>query len=207
MSEVEREPAPMPGRTKEEQPWRAEGPSFFCAACGTAIGPARFCPTCSHERGAPIPSSSPPAGRRGVTAPNSQTSAPGVIGLLGGIGLVIGAFLPWVTATAPFVGTITRSGMDGGDGIFFIVMGVVAGLVGLSAIQGGSSPRRTLLVLVGVAAGALTAYEWSDVNSRVASATAESSMITASVGGGLILLALSSVAVVVSGLSMPKAEV
>ena len=32
-----------------------------------------------------------------------------------GLAMIIGPFLPWVTATAPFAGTISRSGMDYGE--------------------------------------------------------------------------------------------
>jgi integrase len=46
---------------------------------------------------------------------------------VGGALAVVGSFLPWITATAAFLGTITRSGLDGrGDGMVTLVGGLVA---------------------------------------------------------------------------------
>jgi hypothetical protein len=41
---------------------------------------------------------------------------------LGGLLIVLGSFLPWLTATAPLIGTITVNGLQGGgDGIITLV--------------------------------------------------------------------------------------
>ena len=62
------------------------------------------------------PESPPPAGLvRNQIVPGAT-----MIGL-GGLLIVLGSFLPWLTATAPFVGTISRNGMEGGDGIITLI--------------------------------------------------------------------------------------
>jgi hypothetical protein len=56
--------------------------------------------------------------------------------LAGGIGLIVGSFLPWVTATAVLIGTVSVSGMSG-DGIFTLATGGVVALVGALALTRG----------------------------------------------------------------------
>src|SRR5205823_1570587 len=77
----------------------------------------------------------PPSPRPATSAPQPATALAGregvVVVLLGALGLAVGSFLPWLTATAPFVGTISRSGLDGGgDGILTLIAGIVVGLLG-----------------------------------------------------------------------------
>src|SRR5205823_5619316 len=70
---------------------------------------------------APESSPPPPAPAPVTAAPVTAAPAPSTRGrqgvfvvLLGAVGLGVGSFLPWLTATVPFVGTISRSGLDGG---------------------------------------------------------------------------------------------
>ena len=54
------------------------------------------------------------------------TKTNGRIAFYSAAALAVGSFLPWVKGTAPFIGTVSYSGMEGGDGIFTLI---AAGLV------------------------------------------------------------------------------
>jgi hypothetical protein len=60
--------------------------------------------------------------------------------LLGGVLIVLGSFLPWLTATAPLVGTMSRNGMEGGDGIITLILGVVTILIGVTQLTATNLP-------------------------------------------------------------------
>lgn len=153
---------------------------------GTAWGPSTAAP------GMPAPVSTAEAERR--------PSAWFAIG--GGAALGLGAFLPWATVTAPFVGTVTRSGLEGGDGWIAVVLGVIAAVYGYKLLNGGGG--RVGLLLVAVAAGLLTAFEISDVQDRVDDARAEAEFVAAEVGVGLWIMAAGVVAIVIGALVTPK---
>jgi hypothetical protein len=107
--------------------------------------------------------------------------------ILGGLLVAVGSFLPWVTATAPFIGSISRSGMDGGDGVITLVLGAAAAVLGLM-FAGGlrlSKGGPILIILCAVAAGVVAGLDYSDVQGRVQVAEAASSLVSASVGAGL----------------------
>lgn len=141
-----------------------------------------------------------------VPAPPRPATASGILALVGAGALAVGSFLPWATITAPFVGTVSRSGMEGGDGWMSVIVAVVAGLVGLRLL---SSPpagaQRVLLALGGVAGLGLALFEFNDISRRFADAKAAmdsegsffgtdpSEMIATSFGPGLYLLALGAV--------------
>jgi hypothetical protein len=79
---------------------------------------------------APQPPPPPPPAPSGLMR---NPVVPGAtMALLGGVLIVLGSFLPWLTATAPLVGTISRNGMEGGDGIITLILGVVTILIGVT---------------------------------------------------------------------------
>ncbi len=64
-----------------------------------------------------------------------------IIILVAGVLAVVGSFLPWITATAAFVGTISRNGIDGGgDWVITIVLGLVIALMGVAILASPSNP-------------------------------------------------------------------
>src|SRR5450756_2190506 len=103
----------------------APAPSF-CPHCGAQVVPgARFCASCGLDlaaaaSGAPVMAPQPGvAAPLPVARPAGGTNGPALGMIAGGIIVIVGSFLPWLTATAAFVGTINRNGIDGGgDGIF-----------------------------------------------------------------------------------------
>jgi hypothetical protein len=78
-----------------------------------------------------------------------------------GAGLIVGALMPWAVLTAPFVGQLTRSGMDG-DGLFTAGMGLVAIIV---ALVSNGSRKYLWLLLLAVAAGGIALIDIVDIAS------------------------------------------
>jgi hypothetical protein len=121
-----------------------------------------------------------------------------VLAIVGGGLAAIGAFLPWVTATAAFVGTVTRSGMEGGDGPIFLGVGILVAALGLWAVLDHPTAAPILLILAGVAIVGLTVPEYIEVNERVGGL--DSDFATASVGAGIWALFAGGVATGLAGL-------
>jgi hypothetical protein len=86
-------------------------------------------------------------------APSQRRMLGGILAIVGGGLIVLGAFLPWVKATAAFVGTITRSGMEGGDGPIFLAAGFVIAGIGLWCVLARPTLAPALLILGGLAVG------------------------------------------------------
>lgn len=130
-------------------------------------------------------------------APTSSTSSslrPSLFLVVGGaLAMGVGAFLPWIKATAPFVGSITRSGVeDGGDGIFVVAMAIA--LLALAWPLYTGRPLSQLasigVVLVALAGVALGFVDIADVTERVNDIKGNNAGVsaTASVGVGLYLV-------------------
>jgi hypothetical protein len=93
--------------------------------------------------------------------------APWVV-IVAAAAIAIGSFLPWATLSAPFVGTISKSGVQGGDGILSLVGAGVLALLAFIAI-GSRGKRRfltLLIVLVSAGVAALGGYEFADLANR-----------------------------------------
>lgn len=71
----------------------------------------------------------------------------GVAGI-GGLVLGVAAALPWVTVTAGVFGSVSRSGLDVGDGFLFLAGGIIIGLLGLSGAT--ADPLRVRRWLFGL---------------------------------------------------------
>src|SRR5262245_20666262 len=78
---------------------------------------------------------------RPVVRTGSAGVAPWVV-IAAAAAIAIGSFLPWATVSAPLVGTISKSGVQGGDGIVSLVGAGVLALLAFIAI--GSRKRRSL---------------------------------------------------------------
>jgi len=112
--------------------------------------------------------------------------APGLVILVAGLIVVIAPFFPWLSASAPFVGTITRSLMDGGgDGVILLIVGAgVAAIGGLAAARGAEKWMGIITFLLVIVAALVSGLDYGDVSGRVSKATAASDLILASVGPG-----------------------
>lgn len=221
----------------------------FCGSCGAGVaGGSAFCSRCGHPIGTPpndaatsapaetAPAPTPPAGdpQRWTTQPSSTRVSverssgplppagyPHGLAMLGAALLVFGSFMPWISVTAPFIGTVTKSGMEGGDGWVTLIAGCVAGVAALRHWGRSTNALRNLLFGSGVIAAALTIYEFVDVSARFEDMRAEmndeddggffgvraSDMIATSYGVGLFSIGAGSAAVIAAGVMANKRRV
>lgn len=128
-----------------------------------------------------------------------RTLDPGWLVVVGGAMLVVASFLPWAKLTAPFVGTITKAGVDnGGDGIATLIGGAVLALCGWM-IVGRHSPWLAVAVLiVAVGLGLLLVFDFVDIASRFADI--EQTVASTDYGAGLYLAAVGVVVAGVGGI-------
>jgi hypothetical protein len=121
--------------------------------------------------------------------------------IVAGAAAVVGSFLPWVVLRAPFVGQLTKSGMDGSDGPIFCVFGAAAAVIGILTL---TRPLRRWLgvvpVVLAVAVGGFAAVEVADVQNRISSV--DSSAVDANVGSGLVVILGSAVLLLLAGVAI-----
>jgi hypothetical protein len=189
----------------------------FCPACRTErVGALRFCRSCGFDfDAAPAPSfdSSTPVANPAPAMPAPSTpglgttASPkpivwaGAIIIAGGALAILGSFLPWVTATAAFVGTIGRNGIDGGgDGMFTIIAGIIAALCGIALLarSGRAIVARVGALICAAGLGYIFIIDLGNVNERISSI--DTDFATASVGAGLYVVGLAAVLLVAGGL-------
>lgn len=140
----------------------------------------------------------------GRNAEDPQINKAGYFLAAGGAALLaLACFLPWITASAPFIGTISRNGMDnGGDGVWLLV-GAVA--VFAIAMWGAFTGRENaasigwIYMALGVITFVVGVLEKNDVTDRIATATSASSLIVASTGTGIWLIFVAGALVAVGG--------
>lgn len=84
------------------------------------------------------------------------------LAVLGALGLLLGAVMPWATITAPLVGTVTIPGYRG-DGILTGGLGLVL-LLAVMAVQGKPGERYSpLIAIFGALALVLTVPKISSI--------------------------------------------
>ena len=106
----------------------------------------------------------------------------------GGLALILGAFLPWATLSAPFVGSISKSGIDGGDGWITVALGAALVGIGVRTMTQRVTVPFVGTVLTTVIAGLVTLYELGDVSDHIEDAEYYGEgLISASIGAGLWL--------------------
>jgi hypothetical protein len=107
----------------------------------------------------------------GVAAKPGPRRLPGILVLVGATAVVTAAFLPWLDATAPFVGTISRSlvALTTSDGPLLVVFAVIGGLLGLALVVRGPSFALGLTAgLLAFPALGMVIYDYTQVSGRVA---------------------------------------
>lgn len=128
---------------------------------------------------------------------NHRTAA--IVTALGGALMVIGSFMPWITARTGF-GSLDVAGTTG-DGVFTLILGA---LIGLGAVVSLDRPASGLarggIITAGMIGFLLGLFEWSNVNQRIADITTD--VVAASVGPGIYLLLIGAATVVAGGFRM-----
>lgn len=149
---------------------RRESGKAFCANCGRAFNGTSNA-SAESDLAKPVQAS----------ALNRLRGAD--VAILGGAALlIVSPFFPFLSATAAFVGSISRSGVEitNGEALVLSAVGVIAGLVALRSLGGRKSAGLVLLGIVGIA---LTFYYFIQVDERVRDVGSEAAI--ASIGAGI----------------------
>lgn len=163
----------------------------FCPRCSTPRPTGgRFCASCgldlSNVQTWGI--GQPPA--VGPTATAQDVSLSAVVVLVGGGMYSIGSALPWISVTAPFVGTVTKSGLEGGDGIATLILGLLMALLGIARLTGNrGAGSKVAMVILCVMAFALAIFEAVNIGDRIANLdSAYRSLATVGIGLWLMIV-------------------
>ena len=133
-----------------------------------------------------------------------------VITVLAGVLIIIGAFLPWLSAQAAFL-SISRNAFQLGnqnglspDGVILLVMGIVAILIGAACAMRATLDSYVLLfpIILGACGVIVALNRVGSINDRVHQVRAASSLASASIGYGLWITVVAGVLAVVGALAM-----
>jgi hypothetical protein len=120
------------------------------------------------------------------------------VAAVGGILVAVAAFLPWITVSAAFVGTVSRNGIDGGgDGFIAVAIGVAIAIAGLSGATNNPGRVRAPLILLGSLALVGAVFEWINVSDRLK--TVGTAATLGAVGIGIYAIAIGAVLTIVAG--------
>jgi hypothetical protein len=171
----------------------------FCPSCGSPVSAGRFCANCGADLSGAPPDASPTHDASAVPQAVTRTvDWAGVVILVAGALAIVGTFLPWITVTAAFIGTIGRNGLDGGgDGIFTIILGLLIALMGVAILaeSGSRNSARLGAVVLAVILLGIAALDIGGVNDRLKSLGSNAAI--GSVGTGLIAIALAGVLAII----------
>jgi len=120
--------------------------------------------------------------------------------------VVVASFLPWLEATAPFVGTISRSlmALTTSDGPILLGLAVCGGLLGLLlTYRGPSIAVGITVVMVALPAFGIVIYDYIQVSGRVAdvmSISTSTFVVIANIGPGPYVAGLGILVWLIGGL-------
>lgn len=109
---------------------------------------------------------------------------PAVAVVIGGAIAAIGSVLPWVSAVGGFGITVARSGIETGDGLITIVLGIIIVLLGLTMIRGVSLDRWRAALAASIILVGLVAVDYFLFDGRVRDLNRDQAVF-ASIGVGL----------------------
>ncbi len=186
---------------------------LFCESCGgpvalPSVGAIAFDILATGGHGPEAREAAMPSRPSQVDSENSNgrvsTASPldGYLLVAAAALVIVGSFSPWIKATAVLVGTVTRTGADGGDGWIAILLAVPLAIYGIRKLTTNHVPiPGRLSLLFSVILGALTVYEISDAARRARDANqAFQGVGHASVGVGLWMLAVGTASAVVGSI-------
>jgi hypothetical protein len=180
-----------------------DGQGKFCATCGArspeavlAAPPSDFAavlPPPPAESSAPPtwPSTPPPPAPAAPPAWSQVTKGFNTTAVALGLGALligVGSFLPWITVSS--IVSSSRSGLDGGDGVLTLAIGIVLVLVAFANFSGGGlgPASRALSLLGGLGAIGIAIYDGIDVSSQIAGISSVD--VSGSVGMGLFVVGI-----------------
>jgi hypothetical protein len=130
-----------------------------------------------------------------------RTKAAALFVVLGGAVVILGSFLPWASVTTVF-GTIGRTGMEGGDGVITLLLGL--SIVGCG-ITAATNPKFwwRVPVLLGAAVAAFAWFEYRDIAAKLA-ALAPNPYVAMSTGAGIWVLHVGALVTVCGATSLGR---
>jgi uncharacterized membrane protein YidH (DUF202 family) len=146
----------------------------------------------------------PPASDAQGAPTSGPQAAGGLLVLGGGLLVVLSAFLPWITASSAFGGSVSVNGLDAG-GWGFVILGGFAAARGASMRWPQTVTLRLGTPLVGGALLAgLLVLRWGDIQ-KVLQEARSLPGVTASLGIGLVCVVVGIVAILIGGLAGRRA--
>jgi hypothetical protein len=148
------------------------------------------------------PAQQPPPGLGGAQSarpgtPREGNANAGWLVLTGGVLVIVGVFLPWITATGP-IGTFSASGKDANEWAF-LILGGFATVRGLSMAKPGLFRFQLGTPLIGgVILAVLVALRWNDLQKTLEDLRSLPG-ITASLGIGFWAVIAGTVLVLLGG--------
>jgi hypothetical protein len=126
-----------------------------------------------------------------------------LVAMVGALGLIVGALLPWVEARAGII-SVDKAGIDG-DGIITLVIGVIA-LIVTFAFTTVAGARRAVVVAAGAIAAIVALYDLLDVQQQANELAhhAATVPVDAGVGIGLWVTAAAAVVLLAGGLMLRR---
>lgn len=112
--------------------------------------------------------------------------------------ILLGSFLPWATLTAPLVGSINKSGVQGGDGFISIGGAVILGVFAVMLIV-DRLVFPSWIIAVSVALTGCLVYEVADLDRRFRDVHDVSRLVATQYGTGLYVMGLGILAGLVVG--------
>jgi hypothetical protein len=103
--------------------------------------------------------------------------------VVGGLLLALGSILPWATATTGFGATFSRSGIEGGDGLITIVLGIGIALFASTMLRGDNLERWGITFVGAVVALVLLVIDYVSISDNIKANASDA--VVASVGIGV----------------------
>lgn len=129
--------------------------------------------------------------------------------ILGGAGAAgVGCFLPWAKLTAPFIGTISKAGIEGDGMVFLILTGAIVAVTFsfTQKVPGSVGVRRWTIAAMLVLLGLGTVIDFVDIASRFSDIQADDDFpVSVSIGAGLWLVGIGVIVATVGWVRMPWA--
>lgn len=128
--------------------------------------------------------------------------------------MVVGCFLPWLSATVFIGGGLSRNAFQLGnklafsiDGVIGVGLGAIAVVIGIVRLTNTSMPRyiQSSSAVVGLGGAILVANRWSSLNALVHKAqNALGNVGTASLGVGIYMVAVGAGLAIIGGIVLRK---
>lgn len=127
------------------------------------------------------------------TKPLPNRMAAGLV-IAGAVMAVIGCFLPWISVTVPFFGTISRDAISGSDGEILAAVATISALIGVVMwVRRVGVIVPIVLFIAAAIAMTVVVVDYEDISHSVQSMNVQSVNLTldvAEVGIGVFVTAL-----------------